>query len=339
MTDAIHDDALVHEFIFHSTDNGVLVVNGDNLVSRMNPAAAAMLSINPEDVLGKAPRLNFHRNQALMRLFKDEKETRLDVPLPRKRIALGVAKTLASGERIVLLQDITEKRNIEDRREMLSKAIAHDLRNPISAIRGFADLVSRFGEVNEQQERYLQRIRQTTSKLHDVVKSLVDLAWIEAGMPLAHVPLRLDETIHKAVNNLQPEAKKLKIGIAVAVQRPLPVVMGDPDRLEMVIHNLLLNAIIYSEPESNVVIHAWGDETQIFCSVADKGIGVMESEQELIFDRMYRSRDDRVMAIPGGGLGLTVVRTIVRRHGGDIWAHSQLNEGSTFTFMLPAVEL
>src|SRR5690606_4455064 len=130
--------------------------------------------------------------------------------------------------------------------------------------------------------------------IHEVIKSLVDLAWIEAGMPLEHVPIRFDEIIQKAVKEHSDLAQKNGIGIAISLQTPLPIVMGDPARLQMVITNLLHNAIIYSQSEGNVAIHAWGDEHEIYCSVADRGIGMEDSELELIFDRMYRSRDERI---------------------------------------------
>ncbi|MEO1645914.1 MAG: ATP-binding protein, partial [Chloroflexota bacterium] len=195
----------------------------------------------------------------------------------------------------------------------------------------------RFGTLNPQQEKYITRIKQTSSKLHELVKSLVDLAWIEAGMPLAHVPVRLDEIIQKAVRMNSHIAHKHKVGVAVSLQTPLPLIMGDPVRLQMVIQNLLHNAVIYSAPESNVAIHGWGDVHEMYCSVADRGLGIADTELELVFDRMYRSSDERVREIPGGGLGLTVARTIIKRHGGDIWASSNLDTGSTFTFVLPVV--
>lgn len=328
----------ITEFVFRTTADGILVMDSEGLIRHINPAAAAMLSITLEQSIGKTPKMAFGKNQALINLFLREGEQRLDVRLPRQRLATGIGSSFDNGERIVLLQDVTEKRDIENRREMLSKAIAHDLRNPISAIGGFADLVTRFGDLNAQQAKYIIRVRQTTNKLHEVVKSLVDLAWIEAGMPLRHVPIRFDEIIQKAVKELSDLAQKQSIGIAISLQTPLPVVMGDPARLQMVITNLLHNAIMYSDPESNIAVHAWGDDNEIYCSVADRGFGIDDTELELIFDRMYRSRDERVAEIPGGGLGLTVARTIIKRHGGDIWASSNLNHGSTFTFLLPTVK-
>jgi signal transduction histidine kinase len=339
MVDGVASTSRIYEFLFRTTSDGVLIADEQGLIRHINPAACAMLSITVEAVLGKAPQDCFRKNPPLLSLFLREGERQQDIPLPQKRLAQGIAETLTTGERVVLLQDVTEKRTIENRREMLAKAIAHDLRNPIAALTGFSDLVQRFGDLNEQQTKMLLRVRQTSSKLHDMIESLVDLAWIEAGMPLVHVPVRLDAIIEEVVNNLTSLAQKSRIGIAISMQKPLPMVMGDPLRLSLVVHHLLHNAIVYSLEEHNVVIHAWGDERELFCSVADQGIGIDESEIELIFDRMYRSRDERVRAIVGGGLGLTVARTIIKRHGGDIWASSTPDEGSTFTFVLPAVQL
>jgi signal transduction histidine kinase len=337
-TKTLLDSSPSYEFLFRTTADGLIIVDADGLIRHINPAAAAMLSVTVDESVGKKPNQVFPTNLALINLFSRVGEQKLDVRLPRQRLAQGIAESFPTGERMVLLQDVTEKRDIENRREMLSKAIAHDLRNPISALGGFADLVGKFGDLNEQQQKYLLRVKQTTAKLHELVKTLVDLAWIEAGMPLQHLPIHLDDTIQKAVKEIETLAQKNKIGIAISLQTQLPIVMGDPERLQMVIHNLLHNAIIYSHPESTIVIHAWGDEHEIYCSVADRGIGIADNELELIFDRMYRSRDERVLNIAGGGLGLTAAKTIIKRLGGDMWASSNLDQGSTFTFVLPTVE-
>jgi signal transduction histidine kinase len=329
----------VYEYLLRTTSDGVLIADKEQRITHVNPAAAGMLSITVEDSIGKTPAQCFPHNIALQNLFEREGDQKLDIRLPRRRLAIGLAATLEGGERVILLQDVTEKRDLETRREQLIKAIAHDLRNPISAITGFVDLVSKFGELNAQQEKFLTRVRQTTSKLYDLAESLVDLAWIEAGMPLKHEPIRLDDALERAVTATEPLARKQKITIAVSVQKPLPVVMGDPDRLHLVIFHLLQNAVMYSLPERSIAIHAWGDEHEVYCSVADRGFGIADDELELIFDRMYRSRDERVRELPGGGIGLTLARTIITRHGGDIWASSNLGAGSTFTFVLPTVHL
>jgi signal transduction histidine kinase len=330
-------DTLAH-FIFRSTSNGILIADSEGVIQEVNSAAASMLAVTIENTLGKTPEQIFKQNPVLLNLFNRSGDQTLDVRLPRRRLAVGIATTLEDGSRIILLQDVTEKQELDSRREALITAIAHDLRNPISAVSGFADLVEKAGDMNPQQQKFMTRIKQTASKLYEVVGSLVDLAWIEAGMPLAHRPIELGVLINKAVNQLTHVALERQVSMAVSLQDPMPSLMGDPERIFSVIYNLLHNAILYSYPEQSVAIHAWGDEHEAYCSVAGRGIGIADDELELIFDRMYRSRDERVRELPGGGLGLTMARTVIKRHGGDIWAASNLGVGSTFTFVLPAVK-
>jgi signal transduction histidine kinase len=328
-----------YDFVFRSAADGILFATPGGRIEQVNPAAAAMLAVRPDELLGKNASEVFQQNPALVNLFTRSGEQTLDVRLPKRRLAVGVARSLHTGERVVLLQDITEKRELESRRESLIQTMQHDMRNPISAIGGFAELIAKFGDLNDQQKRFVTRIRQTTTKLYDVVGSLVDLAWIEAGMPLAHRPVQMGDVIDNAVKLLSSQALEGKVTMAISVQNPLPMIMGDAERLQMVVFHLLQNAILYSDPESTVAIHAWGDNNEVYCSVADRGIGISDDELELIFDRMYRSRDERVRDLPGGGLGLTIARTIVQRHGGAIWAASNLGQGSTFTFLVPTVRL
>jgi PAS domain S-box-containing protein len=339
MTEQTLSQSQLYDFIFRTAADGILIANPNGLLHQINPAGAAMLGVIAEDLVGKSPRQCFDQHTNLVNLFSRSGDQTLDVRLPRRRLAVGVATTLDTGERVVVLQDVTERRELDKRRESLVKAITHDLRNPISAISGFADLIAKFGDLNEQQQKFLTRIRQTGNKLYEVIGPMVDLAWIEAGMPLSHLPIRLSDIINLVVKELSPLAMSHQVTIAVSLQNPTPVVMGDPERLRLVIYHLLHNAIMYSLPEQTIAIHAWGDQNEVYCSVADRGIGIADDELELIFDRMYRSRDERVRDIPGGGLGLTIAKTIVNRHGGDIWATSNLGEGSTFTLVLPTVEL
>lgn len=338
MLEQLATDSEIYEYIFRTTSDGIIITDDTGVVTRVNPAGAGMMAITLEDVIGKDAKIAFLHNPALVNLITREGDQTLDVRLPCRRLAIGMASTLDTGHRLVLLHDVTERHDLDSRREALIRAISHDLHNPISAITGFADLVAKSGEMNEIQTKFLTRIRQTSTKLYDVIGSLVDLAWIEAGMPLEHRPLQLRDIINSAVQDISTLAQDNRIVIAVSVQNPMPVVMGDPYRLKQVVHNLLHNAIIYSRPESTVVIHGWGDTHDVYCSVADRGIGIADDELDLVFDRMYRSSNEVVRNMPGGGLGLTLTRTIIKRFGGDIWAASNLGAGSTFTFVLPSVE-
>jgi signal transduction histidine kinase len=321
--------------LFALTADGVLIADAHGRLTQINPAACALLAVAPNDVIGRAATAVFSTYPALINLFVREGEQVLDVRVPRRRLAHGVARTLPDGSRLVLLHDVTEQREVETRREALLSALAHDLRNPVSAMIGFIDLASKTSVLDEQQAYFLDRARQTGTKLYETLDVLLDIAWIEAGMPIAHAPVQLDALVQAAIALLAGEAQARGIGIAVSMQSPMPPVVGDETRLRQMIAVILRNAIHYSEPERLVAVHAWSDTQDVYCAIADQGYGIADEELERVFDRFYRGNDERIRAWAGGGLGLTFARRVVARHGGVIWASSNAGKGSTFTFMLP----
>jgi signal transduction histidine kinase len=287
-----------------------------------------------EACVGHRPVEVFAKRRGLVELLHNRGDQVRDIRLSRKRMAVGAATDLPDGGRIAVVRDVTERENLESRRSALVGAIAHDLRNSISAISGFAGLVARRGALNEQQEQYLDRMCDLAGRLDAVIQPLVDLAWIESGMPMKHEPCRLGVLIHQAVGELSALAQQKDTTIAISTQEPMPVVMGDPDRLRQVVYNLLHNAILYAPPEVTVAVHAYQQAAEVFCTVADPGPGISEEELDIIFTRLYRS--EAVRDLPGGGIGLTLARTVIERHGGVIWAESEYGRGSTFTFVLPS---
>lgn len=331
-------DELISQFLYRRSPIGVLIADADGMMTDINPAAAALLGITPDSVIGKYKEGAFSHNPGLLNLFNRTGDHTSDVRLPRRRLATGIASTLPDGRRVVLLHDVTEQRDLESRREALTATMTHDLRNPISALSGYAELVMRSGDLNEDQAYFLRRVEQTAQKLYDVAGELVDLVWLEAGMPLKQVPVELQTAAASAIEAVTPLAQQKSITILVSIQDPLPLVMGDPERIKTVIVKLLHNALLYNEEEQIVALHAWGDADEVCCSIADRGFGIAEDELDLVFDRMFRSKDERVLALPGGGLGLTIARRIVQRHGGELWASSSLGKGSTFTFKLPSAK-
>jgi signal transduction histidine kinase len=332
-------DAVLSEefnFIFATTGDAILIANHEGTITQINPAAAAMLNLRPEAVVGKQPGECFRTNATLITLFARSADALMDVRLAKRRLAVGMGKTLDDGRRMVMLRDVTEQRELESRRAELVMTIAHDLRNPLTIINGFADLIGVAGDLNADQQLYLQYVQENTLRMFEVAEELVDLAWMEAGMPFALQRVQLTDVIDAAVESLAEMANARGIVITVTVQEPLPIVMGDERRIRLLIYHLLRNAILYSTSGNAVTVRAWGDENEAYCSVADCGIGISDDEQELIFDRMYRGQSPEVRTVPGSGIGLTIARAIVRRHGGDVWATSTPGKGSTFTFVLPA---
>ncbi len=334
----LEDTAFLLDFLFRTAAEGILIMESQGAVARVNPAAAAILGVSPDALIGQRTPVVLRFSPGLMRLMQGRGARQNLIDLPHKRVAMGISEDLPDGGRIVLLHDITERADLDSRREALVRQVAHDFRNPLNALDGYADLVARLGNLSPEQDKFVGRVRQTAQKLYDLSETLVDLAWIEAGMALNPQPCELAHLIREAADEVAKEAQLNGITIVISLQDPIPTLIGDPQRLRQMLICLLKNAVRYSYPESNVAIHAWQDGVEVYCSVGDQGFGITPGEVDMIWDRMWRSNDERVRNVRGGGIGLTFARAIIQRHGGRIWAESELDVGTTVTFVLPLAE-
>ena len=334
----LEDDVFLLDFLFRAAAEGILITESHGEVARVNPAAAAILGMSPDAMIGQRAAAVFKFSPGLLRLMDGHGAQQGTVDLPHKRVAMGTSDDLPNGGRVVLLHDITEREHLDSRRDALIRQVAHDFRNPLNALDGYADLVARFGNLSPEQDKFMGRVRQTAQKLYELAETLVDLAWIEAGMALNHQPCELAHLIREAADEVAKEAQLNAITLVISVQDPIPTLIGDPHRLRQMLVCLLKNAVRYSYPESNVAIHAWQDGLQVICSIGDQGFGISVSDMDMIWDRMWRANDERVRGVPGGGIGLTFARAIVQRHSGRIWVESALNAGTTVTIVLPLAE-
>lgn len=228
--------------------------------------------------------------------------------------------------------------SLDEQRRALSRVIRHDLRNPLTALAGYADLALRAGDLNPAQAKWLGRLRQLIDKLADAADDLSDLAWLDAGLPLACVPFDLAGVIRRAVAACADEAPQREITLAVDLAGGLPLLSGDPAWIEQALRALIDNGLRYSPPETTITVRAWVEGGAVCCAVRDEGIGISPGEQLYVWDRFWRSPDPRVQAVPGGGIGLTLVRAVVQRHGGSVHLDSAPDQGTTVTLRFPPGE-
>ncbi|MFZ4826545.1 MAG: ATP-binding protein [Phototrophicaceae bacterium] len=321
-------------FLMENTPHGIMLLDPNACLIEANTVASTLLGLALEQHLQEHIQ-KFIKNPQLIQLILGEKHSPIQVRLSGKRMVKVSAHILDTQQHVILLEDITNQHHLDSRRESLVRVIAHDLRNPLSALHGYMSLVKDFGTLNADQEKYLNKAQDLSTRLHRMVNDLVNLAWIESGMPFSFTSVSFPSLIHEVVQQVRPIAQSKKITIMLSIQNDLIQIQADATRLKQALYHLLMNAIQYSENEQIVVVHTWSDADEIYCSIADRGIGIAEHEVDAVFDRLYRSQDERVLRINGNGLGLTFTREIIRRHNGEIWLTSTLGEGSQFTFSLP----
>lgn len=221
----------------------------------------------------------------------------------------------------------------EERRRFLRR-LDHELKNPLTAIRaGIANLAELFpNEPNLESLAILQTQTLRISRLTSDLRKLAEIEVRQLERLPVDIPTLLREAFRMAGELPWADKRTLTLSLPQAPW-PLPTMQGDADLLLLAIHNLLENALKFSSPGDTVELRAFEDGQQIVIEVADTGPGIPENEQPHVWEELYRGQSSQ--GIPGSGLGLALVHTIIERHNGRVRLRSRLNQGTVFTLHLP----
>jgi GAF domain-containing protein/nitrogen-specific signal transduction histidine kinase len=244
---------------------------------------------------------------------------------------------------VSIFRDITHEVEVDRLKSEFVATVSHELRTPMTAIKGYVDvlLMGAGGAVNENQSHFLAIVKNNIDRLNILVNDLLDISRIEAGrVMLAPQSLDLREIAEDVIGDVLRRSREEGKPMALSLNAPknLPRVMGDAERVRQVIDNLVDNAYHYT-PENGTIqvkIHAL-NATEVQVDVEDNGVGIAPADQERVFERFYRGEHPLVLATPGTGLGLPIVRQLVEMHNGKIWMTSAglPGKGSVFSFTLP----
>jgi two-component system OmpR family sensor kinase/two-component system sensor histidine kinase BaeS len=222
----------------------------------------------------------------------------------------------------------------EKLRQNMVADIAHELRTPLSVIRGNLEAI--LDKVFEPTEENIASIHRETVLLSRLVDDLQELALAEAGqLKIEREATDLAALIERTVNSVAPRVQKDNISIARDLPSDLASVNADPQRIGQVLLNLLDNAIRHSPSGGIITVRAGEREGAVQVDVTNQGPGLADEELSLVFERFYRGDKARARATGGAGLGLTIVKQLVEAHGGEVWAESEAGKGATFSFTLP----
>jgi len=220
--------------------------------------------------------------------------------------------------------------------------IAHDLRSPLMNISGAAEAIinGMFGDVNEEQKRWLGRILANGHSLVNLVSDFLDVAKLEAGyLELTQERVDLRDLIDGTLDNFLILAQEKEISLTTALPASVPLVRGDRRRLEQVISNLVSNAIKFTGPGGSVELGmAQSDNAHVKIWVRDNGIGIPQTEVAKLFEKYRQCSNAVETGRKGTGLGLVICKMVVQAHGGRIWVETEEGKGSVFFFCLPFPE-
>jgi two-component system, OmpR family, sensor histidine kinase SenX3 len=324
--------------------SSAVVLDSEDRVLRASAAARAFGIV-------KGDRLMVSELLALARQVRRDGEIRegeFDVQVPRfggrtTSFAVRVAPLAGSlgggGLVLVLAEDQTESRRVEEVRRDFVANVSHELKTPVGALALLAETIEDAADDEEAVRRFAGRMRHEAARLTSLVQDLITLNRIQAAEPIPdprHVDL--DAVVSEALDRCRMKANDRGISLAWIGARGLSV-LGEEELLVTALRNLLENAVVYSPERTRVVVctRRSGDRGAEI-SITDQGIGIPERDLERIFERFYRVDPARSRATGGTGLGLAIVKHAAAAHGGSVTVKSVEGSGSTFTLWLPLRE-
>lgn len=348
------------EAVLESIADGVLVADEQNRINMVNLSACTILDMPRDQFMNRSINellgLFGHFKEPWLEAIEDwsknsdrvetgaflADELHIEDKVINVKLSPVISDNLFYGT-VSIFRDITKEVEVERLKNEFVSTVSHELRTPMTSIKGYADLMlmGAAGTLAESQNQFLRVIKSNAERLHMLVNDLLDISRIETGKTALDLrPLDIPQLIEQIVNNhligrIHDEGKELTV--EQRFDASLPLVSADQWRVSQILTNLLDNAFNYTPENGKIIILASNEGDFVSISIKDNGIGISEDNLSKIFDRFYRSEDEKVQKVSGTGLGLAIVHSLVDMHGGELKVESKLGEGSQFTFSLPVV--
>ncbi|MCA9886745.1 MAG: GAF domain-containing protein [Anaerolineae bacterium] len=318
--------------------DSVIVVDHDGHILLVNQSAVNAFNLRSESVLiGKKFTETIH-HEGLIQLYKsainrDEQVIR-ELELPNERTYHAAISDHSSIGIIIVMHDVTHYKETDQLKNELVATVSHDLKQPLSVMRGYLDLLQMTNEFNERSQRYVSQLFNAFHHMKQLIDDILDLARIEAGIELSLDGVDLNKVLAQSVVAIRPSADNKIINLTTDLPQ-LPTIRADEGRIRQIFTNLISNAVKYTPSGGWVKVSAEIKPGHVKIVVQDNGLGISPEDQAHIFDRFYRVRRPETDDIEGTGLGLAIVRSLVEAHHGEISLISRLGEGSSFRVTLP----
>lgn len=336
------------EAVLSSMVEGVLAVDADGHIVSINKAAADLLMIDSIHAQGRNVEeiiRNVDLHQFIRKTVDSEQSTEADILLPTgggryfqlHGASLSDSQGHTSGA-VIVLNDMTRIRHLENIRRDFVANVSHELRTPVTSIQGFVEALCEGGiQEPKQIERYLKIIAKHSNRLNTIIDDLLSLSRLEEDeekrkISFEKVPLKQVLASAVELSSVKATEKNLTVELVCEdqIEEKVNVVF-----LEQAVVNLVDNAIKYSEPDGKIRVSVQRSDKEVAIAVQDEGCGIEKKHLARIFERFYVVDKGRSRKLGGTGLGLSIVKHIAQIHGGHVTVKSTPGKGSTFTIHLP----
>lgn len=331
---------------FAGAPHGMLIIDRDGVISRANAASGLLLGRSVNELSGQPVSGVLTSEEAALvvldvasRKVKTARSVEIRSEASDTQLRCGAFPLggPAGSKALVILDDITQQAASREAQQMFLAHAAHELRTPLTNIRlNVEEIVDCDPDDEAARAEAVNVIAQESRRLESIVDDLLSMSEIEAGsIQLRAGDIRLENLLADLQKDFKAKATDKDIKLSFELPAKIAVIKGDRDKIELVMHNMLGNALKYTPEGGTVRVCYSDDDERVRIDVVDSGLGIAPSDIERIFDRFYRAKDPRIEGIEGTGLGLAISRELVRLHGGELLVESEVGTGSTFSMLLP----
>jgi PAS domain S-box-containing protein len=334
------------EAVLTSTADGMIVTDNQGRIVLVNPAAEGYFGIRGDLARGrKATEILDVPDLAALLTNLEEPVASLEFPDGRNKILLANTSTIVSHDgtitgRVAILRDITALKELDSIKTVFLRMVSHDLRSPLTYMRGYLSMLPMIGELNQKQQDSIGKIQSGIEHISEMTERLLYLSRLKFGeeAELEFSLIDVKDMIAEIVQEQSRMAQEKHIDLRVEADDKLPLLLADAMLYRQAVMNLINNALKCTPENGEVVVRAFQeDEEHITTSITDNGIGIREEDQPRLFEAFYRVpfREDDPPRPRGTGLGLVLVKTIAEVHEGTVGVVSDFGKGSTFHITFP----
>jgi two-component system phosphate regulon sensor histidine kinase PhoR len=325
------------ETVIEQVEDGVIITDPDGGILLANRTIRGLFNLGDSHLPGR-PLRDVFPNLELQYLFARRESTvakqrRTEITVADERIYNAHLTPIEGVGYAIVLNDITQLKELDRLKSEFVSTVSHDLRSPLTTILGYVDLIERAGPVTDQQKIFIRRIQNSVGSITTLISDLLDLGKIESGIDSQKEPVQFNTIARTALDGVRSRADAKQVRLEVSLDESIPALNGNPVRLRQMISNLLDNAVKYTPEGGAIGFSTAREEGQVLLKVSDNGIGIPPNELPHVFNKFYRASN--VQNTVGTGLGLSIVKSIAEIHGGRVWVDSNAGKETVFTVVLP----
>jgi len=326
--------------ILRHASEAILLFDEAGKLKLLNPAGEQLFLEKP--VTLDQPLPVEHGYDAFLKLIAEARNSHMslsgEVVWPDQRTFTTFIAPIEDGGTVAILHDVSRFKDLDQVKNEFIATASHDLKNPLTTIGGYAQLLGQAGPLNDGQKDFVNRIIFAVKNMSELVQNMMSLAQTDLKASPKHEPLPINDILQEMAKEFEAQAREKLQSFSVSLPKKEVQVSGDPLQLRQIFRNLIGNAIKYTPQGGQVQVKSEIEADRLIIHVKDTGYGIPAADLPFIFNRFYRVRSGKASEIEGNGLGLAIVKSIVSDHSGNLSVESEIGKGSCFTLSFPLFE-